>query len=141
MILFVQDHIVIPPYQGTDNAQIALEPRGEGHRPLLMEKPCQPFLQLYMHIQCPIQKTGAGASGTILFYRLDRRLYHLWMTGQAQIIVAAQHDPPLVLHNDLGTLTGLQCSEIGVNALFPVCVGYARRIAFFKDVHCLSPLM
>ena len=59
---------------------------------------------------------------------------------QPQIIVRAEHDAALALHNDLGSLPRFQGMEIGVDAHRAVVIGEGIFFAFFKDVLMLHVL-
>ena len=91
-----------------------------------------------MQLQRAVEEPGTGAAGAVLLQRLHAGLDNLGVDGQAQIVVGAQHDATLALHDDLGILTGLQSVEVGIHALFLQLAGQRRRIAFFKNIHCAS---
>ena len=88
-----------------------------------MQEFSQLVLQLQVQLQRAVQKAGAAAAGAVPLQRLKARLLHLGAGGQAQIVVAAQHDAALALHDDLGVLAGLQRVKVGIYALFPQLVG------------------
>ena len=99
-----------------------------------MDKFRQFFFQLQVHLQGPVEKTGAGAAAAQLLKGPDAGLHHRRLGGQAQIVVGAQHDAPLALHDHLAVLTGFQGVEIRVDALFLGVVHAGALSAFFKKI-------
>ena len=137
----VTDHIVAPAHQGADDAQIGLKARGEGDRTLHVHEVRQLPLQLQVHLQGAVEKTGAGAAGAQLFKGADAGLHHGGLRGQPQVVVGAQHDAALALHDDLHVLAGLQRVEIGIDPQLPVLICEGEFPAFFKNIHisCATP--
>ena len=87
-----------------------------------------------MQGQGAVEEPGAGAAGAVLLQRLDAGGDDVRVHREAQVVVAAQHDAALALHDDLGVLAGLQCVEVGIDALFPQLVGQRIAIALFEDI-------
>ena len=135
----VADHVVVAAHQRGDDAHVGLEARAEGDDARLAQEFGQRVLQLQVHLQCAVEEARAGAARAILLQRLDAGLYHHRVGGQTQIVVGAQHDAALALHDDLHVLPGLQRMEVGIYALFLQLRGQGRRIALLKNVH-KSPL-
>ena len=135
VVLPIQDHIVAPAHQGGDDPKIRLEARGEGHHRLLAEELGELRLQFQVHGQGAVQKPGAGAARAEFFESADARLHHLRAAGEAQVVVGAQHDPALSLHDDLRPLPGLQSPKVGVDALVSVFIRQRRGVALCKKVH------
>ena len=138
VVLPVADHIVVASHQRGDDAHVGLEAGAEGDHAVLPQESGQLRLQLQMQLQRAVEEPGAGTAGAVLLQRLHAGLDNLGVDGQAQIVVGAQHDATLALHDDLGILTGLQSVEVGIHALFLQLAGQRRRIAFFKNIHCAS---
>ena len=105
VIFPVTDDVVMESNQSADDSQITLKPGGEGHHGLLMEELPQLRLQLQVHLQGPIEKSGTGAAGSIPFQGMNPSLYNLGICCQAQVVVGAEHDAALALHHDLGVLS------------------------------------
>lgn len=125
----------MPVHQRADNAHIGLKAGTEGDNAGLAEEFPQLLLQLQMHLQGSVQKTGAAAAGAVLLQSLDSGLYHIGGGGQAQIVIGAKHNAALALHHHLHILTGLQGMEIGIDSRLLQLAGQSRLVAFFKNIH------
>ena len=135
VILTVADHIIVHTHQRGNNAHIGLEAGTESDDTGLAQKPAQLLLQLQVHIQRAVQKTGTGAAGAVLFQCLDACFHDFRVDGQAQIVVGAQHDAALAFHHDLHILTGFQRMEIGIDPLLFQLIRQRMLITFFKNIH------
>ena len=118
MVFLIADDNIAPADNGTDDAQIGLEAGGKGDDGLLAQKFGELRFQLQMHFQRTIEKTGAGAAGAVLLKRFDPGLDDLRAGGKAQIVIGAQHDAAVALHDDLRGLAAFQRVEIGIDAFF-----------------------
>ena len=134
MVFPIADHIVVPPDDGADDAEVGLESGRKGHGRLHPDKFCKLFLQLHMHIQRPVQKARTRAPRAVFFQCLDACLDHAFVGREAQIVVGAEHDAPLALHNDLRPLPRLQFVEVGVDVRFPHLF-QKRDVHFCKKIH------
>ena len=133
VVLLVAQDIVILAAHGGDDAQIGLEACGERHHGFLAEELGQLPLELRMQVQRAVEKTRSGTAGAVpverrLAGRDDARVH-----GEPQIVVGAEHDAALALHDDLHVLAGLQLVEIRVDAQLPRLFG-VFVFAFVKDV-------
>ena len=118
VVLPVADHIVVPAHQGTDDAHIGLKACTKGDDRLLMQEPGQLLLQLQVQLEGAVEKTGAAAPGAELLQCLYPGLHDLWVCGEAQVVVGAQHNTALAFHHNLYILPGLEGVKIGINAFF-----------------------
>ena len=137
VVLPVADDVIVPSHQRGDDAHVGLEPGAEGDDTRLPQEPRQRVLQRKVHFQRTVQKPGAGAAGAVLLQRLDTCLNDLRVGGQPQIVVGAKHDAPLALHHHLYVLTGLQCVEVGVQALLLQLTCQRGGVAFLENIHIL----
>ena len=131
MVLTVHDDIVMQADNGADDAEIGLEARREGHDGVLAQKFCQLVLQLQMQLERAVQETGAGAAGAERLIGVHTGFDDCFVRRQAEIVVGAEHDAALALHNDLGILPGFERVEIGIDAQ----ILNIALIAFFENIH------
>ena len=135
MVLPVADHIVPHPHQGADNAQVGLEPRGEGHHILLPEKVSHFSFKVQVQLQGTVEQAAAAAAGAVFRQgRLGGGL-DIRVGGQTQVVVGPQHDAPAALHAHLCVLPGFQLPEVGKQIHLPELVHLGAGIAFFKNIH------
>ena len=92
-----------------------------------------------MEHQRAVEQAGAGAARAVLLQRFDAGGDDVRIHGQPEIVVAAEHDPALALHDDLRILPGLEFTEIGKEILLTQLVGQGMRIALFKNIHSDPP--
>ena len=105
-----------------------------------MQKSRQLLLQLQMELQRAVEKTRAGAAGAELHICLHARLDDLRVGRETQIVIRAQHDAALALHDDLGILLGLEGMKIRIDAQLLDLIGELGLAAFFKQVdHSFAP--
>jgi hypothetical protein len=64
-----------------------------------------------MQPQRPVEEAGTGAAGAERLNALMLRLHDLRAGGQAEVVVGAEHDAALSLHDDFRVLFGLQRVE------------------------------
>ena len=100
--------------QRREDAEVGLEACGERAASLLVEKVSQFRLQLQMQLQGAVEEARAGTARAVLFDRLQTGFQHLRAGGQPQVVVGAEHDAALALHDDLRALPRFQRVEIGV---------------------------
>jgi hypothetical protein len=134
VVFLVADHVVRAANDGADDAEIGLKARGEGNDFLLAQKLCQFLFQFQMQAQRPVEEAGTGAAGAILLKGLDAGLNDLGVGRQTEIVVGAQHDPALALHDDLHVLTGLKGMKIRVDPHFLIFVGKGKTFAFIEKI-------
>ena len=132
MVFTVADHIVVSTHHGADDTQIGLEAGGKGRGGLLMQKIGERILQLQMQLQRSVEKAGAGAARAVLFERFHAGFDDLLVDGQTQIIVGAEHDAALALHDDLRILPRFQRVEVGINTPFPHFDNARFQLTSFK---------
>ena len=135
MVLTVHDDIVMQADNGADDAEIGLEARREGHDGVLAQKFCKLVLQLQMQLERAVQETGAGAAGAERLIGVHTGFDDCFVRCQAEIVVGAEHDAALTLHNDLGILPGFERVEIGIDAQIPDLILNVALIAFFENIH------
>ena len=135
MVLTVHDDIVMQADNGADDAEIGLEARREGHDGVLAQKFCQLVLQLQMQLERAVQKPRAGAAGAERLIGVHTGFDDCFVRRQAEIVVGAEHDAALALHNDLGILPGFERVEIGIDAEIPDFILNIALIAFFENIH------
>ena len=134
VVLLVADDVVAVADKRGDDAQIGLEAGREGHHRLLVEKVGQLRFQLEVHPQRAVEEPRAGAARAVLPQRLDARVDDVLVDGQAEIVVRAEHDAPLALHNDLDVLPRFQRVEVGVDARFLRVAHDGVVIAFLENI-------
>ena len=83
-----------------------------------MQEPGQLLLQLQVQLEGAVEKTGAAAPGAELLQCLYPGLHDLWVCGEAQVVIGAQHNTALAFHHNLYILPGLEGVKIGINAFF-----------------------
>ena len=132
MVFPVHDHIVAQPDQSADDAEVRLKAGGKRHNLVLTQKCRQLLFQLQMQLQRSVQKPRARAARAEALIRLHTRADDVFVRRQPQIVVRAQHDPPLALHDDRHILLGLERMEIRINAARFCLVRNARFVALFK---------
>ena len=137
MVFPVADDVVVAAHQGGDDAQIGQKARRKGHHTVLAQEFGELLFQLQMKLQRAVHEAGAAAAGAILLQRLDAGLDDLGIHGETQIVVGAQHDTALALHDDFHVLTRFQRMEIGVDPHLPIFICEGKSAAFFKNIHFL----
>ena len=135
VILTVADHVVVGADDRGDDAKVGLEAGREGNDHFLMQEPGQLGLQLQMELQSAVQESGAGAAGAVLFEGLDTGFNDFRIRRQPEIVVGAQHDPALALHDDLNILPGFQRMTVGIDSLLFQVLGYAWLVTLCKNIH------
>jgi len=91
-----------------------------------------------MDIKRTVEKARAGTAGTVFFGRGHRRLNHLGMTGQAEVVIGADHDSPFALDGNLRTGGGFDDPEIRVQSLGHYLACGRIIEAFFEQVGYLT---
>ena len=93
-----------------------------------------------MHFQRTIEETGAGAAGAKILIGFDARLDDLGVCGESKVVVRAEHDAALALHDDLDVLLRFERMEIRIDAKTLGLGGERRFCTFFKQIdHCQAP--
>ena len=141
VVLAVADDVVAAADEGADDAEVGLEARREGDGAILVHEVGQLALQLEVEPERAVQKARAGAAGAVFRERSLRRRDHLRRRREAQVVVGAEHDAALALHDDFGVLPRLERVEIGVDAPLPALARRGVRGALSKQIHvCLQIL-
>ncbi len=115
VVFTVADHPVATPHHGGNDAEVGLEAGGEGDHILLAQELGKASLQLLMQPQGAVEEAGAGAAGAILLQCVNAGLHNPGIGGQAKVVVGAEHDATLALHDHLDILPGFKGMEIGIN--------------------------
>ena len=116
MVLLIGEDVIVLAADGGDDAEVGLEAGRERHDRLLAKKAGQLALELRVQAQRAVEEPRARAAGAEGLKRLHARGDHARMHGQAEIVVRAEHDAALALHDDLGVLPRLQLMEVRVDA-------------------------
>ena len=145
VVLAVADHVVTHANDGADDAEVALKAGGKRDDVALAQKLRHLPLKGKVQIQRAVEQAAAAAAGAVFVERLVRGGDDLRVRRQAEVVVRAEHDAPLPLHDDLGVLPRLQLAEIREQIPLAQLVHEAVLIAFCKDVHraslCLKKLL
>ena len=78
------------------------------------------------------QEVEVDAPGAELRHRLGGRLFHFWMIHQAEIVVGANHDTLVAVHNNLIAGRRLKGVKIGINSHRLDVVGVIKIEALLK---------
>ena len=115
VVLPVADDVIILAGNGTDDAEVALEARGERHHGFLAEEMRKLLFQLHMQLQRAVKEAGTGAAGAVPLQGFKPRLDHARVRGQAEIVVGAKHDAALAFHDDFNILPGFKLVKVRVD--------------------------
>ncbi len=130
----VAQHIVPRSDKGAENAKVGLESGGKGYNTVLAQEIRQFLLEDLVQNQGAVEQTGAGAAGSVFRQGLLGGLDDLRHGGQAEIVVGAEHNPALSLHDDLCVLAGLKLAEVGEQLLLSQLVGGGVLAAFIENI-------
>ena len=87
VVLAVHDHIVPATDNRADDAEVRLEPGGEGHHRLFPQEGGQLLFQLKVQLQRAVEEARAGAAGAILLQRLKPCPDHIGVRRQTEVVV------------------------------------------------------
>ena len=135
MVFTVADHVVVHAHDGGDDAEVGLEAGGEGDDHFLVQELRQLRLELQVHFQRAVEIAGPGAAGAVLLKGVNAGLDDLRIRGQAEIVVGAEHDAALALHDNLDVLTRFQGVTVGIEALLHKISGDRKAVALRKNIH------
>ena len=139
VVFLVADDVISMADDGGDDAQIGLKAGGEGAAGLLVQEIRQLRFQLKVKLQRSVEEARAGAARAVLLQRIQSRLKNLRTGGQSEIIVGAEHDPALSLHDDLHVLSGFQRVKIRINAAFAQFAREREAVAFLENIQANPP--
>lgn len=134
VVFLVANHIVVHPDDGGDDAEVALEARGEGHHRLFAEEIGEFLLEFLVNVEGAVQKAGARAPRTVRFQPLDARRDDFGVRSQPEVVVGADHDGALALDLHHGVLPRGEFVEVGVDARRPRHVIVVFFFGFFKKI-------
>ena len=112
VVLLVQVDHVAPLDQAGDRAQIDLEAGGEGDGRRLAHEVGELFFQLFVDDQRAVEEPAPAATGAEASDGLDGGFLDLGVVGQAQVVVAAEHDQRLSADSDLRVLGRFEGAEV-----------------------------
>jgi hypothetical protein len=117
MVLPVGEDDVVAAEDGGHGGHVGLESGGAGERRLAVEELGQARLQLLVQGQRSVQQAAPRAGGPETTDGLERSLLHPRVTGEAEVVVGADHDHPAALDVDLGApVRCLDGAEVRVEA-------------------------
>ena len=87
VVLAVHDHIVPATDDGADDAEVRLEPGGEGHHRFLPQESGQLLFQLKVQLKRTVEKAGAGAAGAVLLQGFKPCPDHIGVRRQTEVVV------------------------------------------------------
>ena len=116
------DHVVAADHGG-DGALVDQEAGGEDQGGLLADEPRQLLLELDVDVEGSVQEAGAGAAGAVFVDGGLGGLLDLRVVGQAQVVVAPEHDHFLAVDAHGVFLRGLDDPEVGI---YPRCLEFLR---------------
>ena len=100
-------------------AEVGLVAGGEHQRGLGVQPLGELALELEVEIDRPVEEARAGQPGAVAVERIQRALLDPLVAGQPQVVVGAEHDPPLALHLHDRQRRALQHAEVGQRIELP----------------------
>ena len=95
-----------------ERADVRLVAGGEDERRFGLEPFGELALELDVEVGGAIEEPGSGQSGPIAVERVERGLLDAFVSGQPEVVVRPEHDPPLSLHLDDRQRRALEHVEI-----------------------------
>ena len=115
----VTENIVILARDGADDAKVALKACRKRHNGFLTDEIRQFFLKLHVQRQRAVEKTRAGAAGAIPLKRFEASFDYTRVRGKAEIVIGAEHNAALALHDDLYILTRFELVKVRIDVRRP----------------------
>ena len=134
VVFAVADDDIVLAADRRDRAQVGLEPRREAQRSFLAREMRQPLLEFLVQLERAVQEARPRAGGAVLDQGLLRRGEDAVVVGQAQVVVAADHEEASAVDLALGPLTAAEWEEIGVDAQCLEFTGTCEPIALLEDI-------
>ncbi len=101
-------------HQGGDDAQVGLVACGEHQRGLHAQELRDLVLQPLVQVGGAVEEAGAGEGSAVLVDGVAGRLEDAGVTGQAEVVVGAQHDDAPAVDLGLGAVVTVQGLEEGI---------------------------
>src|SRR5690606_26611242 len=120
--------------EGRYQPQVGLVPGAEDQRRWLTHERGEPRLQLLVHVEGAIEEAASGAAGAVAVKRLLSLLEDVWVMGQPQVIVGADHDLPLSANDHFRVERFPDRLEVGVDATGYRLAGGGETAALLKEV-------
>ncbi len=131
VIAVIADDIVATTHQLGNDARIDRETGGEAKSSVFVFKLSQLFLQLYVNVECAVEETTAGATGTILQQRFFGSGNDAVIACQTCIGIAAKHEHLMAAHGHLRALLARNFTEIRIYAFLHVLLWYTVVLVSF----------
>ena len=96
-----------------ERADVGLVAGREHERRLGAEPLGELALELEVQVGGAVEEARAGQAGAVAVQRVERALLDALVAGQPEIVVRAEHDPPLALHLDDRQRRTLEHAEVG----------------------------
>jgi hypothetical protein len=135
VVLAVAEDDIVLPGDGGDRSQVRLEPGREAQCSFLAREPGEPALEFFVQLQRAVQEARTGTRGPVAQQCLLGCFQHLVVVGQAQIVVAADHDEPAAVDLDFRAFTPRQRDEVRVDPHGLDLLGPGEGLALLEDVH------
>jgi hypothetical protein len=116
VVVLVDHHGVVPPRDRRDRADVGAKAGGEHERPLLAHEPRQPLLELLMDVEVAVEQARSRARRAVRRERLGGPLAHVWVRGEAEVVVGAEHHQFLAVDEDAGVRLRFDHLEVRVVA-------------------------
>src|SRR5262249_5431635 len=113
---------------------VRLIARREDERGLLAEVRCELLLELVVELHRSVDEARARHARTEPIDRRLRRLTHLGMRGEPEVIVRAEHHHATAVDHRLGAVVQIERTEEGVHAHLPRVVRGEELITLLEYV-------
>lgn len=134
----VEDEILATE-QGGKHPQIDLHSRRKDDGFLLAGEFGEGIFQLDVQVESAVEEAGTGAAGAVLVHRPLGSFLELWMVGQPEVGVRAEHEDFAPVHRDDRVLVAFDDSKIGIH---PGSLRFLRSSValhfLLKQVHYVS---
>ena len=111
--VLVEDRVVLAPEQAGDRAHVGDVAGGEHERGLTAVEVGELLLELAVEVEGAVEEAGAGDAGAVLLGGPLRRLDHLRVVGEAEVVVGAEVDVVGALDGEAGRGRALHRLVIG----------------------------
>ena len=144
VVFTIRKDDVLAVADGADRAGVRHEAGGPQEHRFLAQECRQLLFELIVQVQRPVEHPAARTPGAEAVKRVLRRRDDLWVVGEPQVVVGAEHDPRLALDQDAGALGVVQRTKewvhtvllghlvtlVGSALVEEVFVGLGRHVVF-----------
>ena len=140
MLADVADKIVMAAYERAYDAEVRLEAGAERDRVLLADEVRELALEFEVEVERAVEEARAGAARSVLLNRLDGSLHDFRTRREAKVVVRAEHDAALALHDDYCILPGFKPVEIRIDSCLARVLRASVGNTFLKHLFHANPL-